>query len=66
MKYELLEQTARYWVNQDKQSRYMWKRTSKSLSLTRERGHDGHIREVPHEDSHSRMYKVYDYVIYVK
>jgi hypothetical protein len=65
MKIESLGQTARYWVGQDKQERYMWKRTGKRFSLTRARGHDGRIREVLQEDSCSIMYKVYDYVIYV-
>jgi ribosomal protein L15E len=60
MKHESLEQTARYWVGQDKQGRYMRERISKRFSLTQERGHEGHICEVLHEDSRSSMYKVYD------
>jgi hypothetical protein len=63
VKHELLEQTARYWVGQDKQGRYMWKRSGQSFSLNRERGHDGCIREVLQEDSRSSMYKVNDYII---
>ncbi len=63
VKYESLEQTARYWVDQDKQERYMWKRAGKRFSLTLERGHEGRIREVLQEDSHSSMYKVYDCII---
>ncbi len=56
-KYELLEQTARYWVGQSKQE-YTWgKRTSKRHSLTLDQGHEGHIREVLQEDGHSRMYR---------
>ncbi len=66
MKYESLEQTARYWVGQDKQGRYMRRRTSRRFSLTPERGHEGRIREVLQEDSRSSMYKVYDYIVYVK
>jgi hypothetical protein len=58
-----LEQTARYWVGQGKQERYMWRRGGKRFSLTLERGHDGRIREVPHEDGRSSMYKVYDCII---
>ncbi len=63
MKHESLEQTARYWVGQDKQERYMWKRAGQRFNLTRERGHDRHISEVLQEDSCSSMYKVYDYII---
>jgi hypothetical protein len=44
----------------------MRERISKRFSLTQERGHEGHIRQVLHDDSRSGMYKVYDYVIYVK
>ncbi len=56
-KYELLEQTARYWVGQRKQE-YTWgKRRSKRHSLTLDRGHEGRIREVLQEDGHSRMYR---------
>jgi hypothetical protein len=36
------------------------------FSLTRGRGHDGHIREVLQESSRSSMYKVCDNVIYAK
>ncbi len=46
VKHELLEQTAKYWVGQHKQGRYMWKRTSKRFSLAWGQGHDGRIREV--------------------
>ncbi len=58
MKHELLEQTARYWVGQNKQGRYLWKRASKRFSLTLERGHEGRIREVLQADNRSSMYKV--------
>jgi hypothetical protein len=64
--HELLGQTTRYWVGQDKQGRYMWKRAGKRFSLTRGRGHDGCIREVLQESSRSSMYNVYDSVIYAK
>jgi hypothetical protein len=63
VKHESLEQAGRYWVGQDKQGRYMWKRAGQRFSLTRERGQDEHIHEVLQEDSHSSMYKVYDYII---
>ncbi len=66
MKPESLGQTARYWVGQDKQGRYMWKRPGKKLSLIQGRDHDGRIREVLQESSHPSMYNVYDYVIYSK
>ncbi len=57
MKHESMEQTARYWVGQDKQERYMWKGTLKRFSLTQERGHDGRIREVLQEDAVSAIKK---------
>jgi hypothetical protein len=38
VKHESLEQTARYWVGQDKQGRYMRERISKRFSLTHLRG----------------------------
>ncbi len=44
----------------------MWKRTGKRFSLTRERSHNGRIREMLQEDSCSSMYKVYDYMIHVR
>ncbi len=66
MKHESLEQTARYWVGQDKQGRYMWNRAGKRFSLARGRGHGRRIREVLQEDSRSSMYKVYDNVTYAK
>jgi hypothetical protein len=66
VKHELLGQTARYWVGQDKQGRYMWKRAGGRFSLTRGQGHDGRIREVLQDGSHSSMYKVYDNVIYAE
>jgi hypothetical protein len=56
-KYDLLEQTARYWVGQSKQE-YIWgKRTCKRHSLTLGRGHEGCFREVLQEDSRSSMYR---------
>ncbi len=61
-----MKQTARNWVGQDKQGRYMWKRTSKRFSLMRGQGHDGRICEVPQEDSPSSMYKGYDNVICIE
>ncbi len=63
MKHESLEQTARYWVGQDKQERYKWKKAGKRFSLTQEQDHDGRIHEVLQEDSRSSMYKVYDCII---
>jgi hypothetical protein len=60
VKHESLEQTPRYWVSQDKEGRYTWKRTGKRFSLPRGPGYDGHVREVLQEDSPSNMYKVYD------
>ncbi len=66
MKHESLEQTERYWVGQDKQERYMWKRTGKRFSLTQKQGHDGRIREVQQEDSRSSMYKVYNCMIMLR
>jgi hypothetical protein len=66
VKHESLGQTERYWVGQDKQGRYMWKRAGKRFSLTRGRGQDGRIREVLQESSHSSMYKVYNNIIYVE
>jgi hypothetical protein len=57
VKHESMEQTARYWVGQDKQERYMWKGTLKRFSLTQERGHDGRIREVLQEDAVSAIKK---------
>jgi hypothetical protein len=57
----------------NKQQDTGWARTNKKgtcgrepawrFSLTQERGYDRHIREVLQEDSHSSMYKVYDYMI---
>ncbi len=66
MKHESLGQTARYWVGQDKQGRHIWKRAGNRFSLTRGRGHDGHIRQELQESSHSSMSKVYDNIIYAK
>ncbi len=58
VKHEPLGQTARYWVGQSKQEIYLGKGTSKSHTLTLDRGHEGHIREVLQEDGRSSMYKV--------
>ncbi len=58
VKHELLEQTARYWVGQSKQEIYLGKRTSRRLSLTLDRGHEGRISEVPQEDGHSSIYRI--------
>jgi hypothetical protein len=66
VKHESMEQTAKYWVGQDEQGRYMWKRPGKRFSLTQGQGHDRHICEVLQEDSRSSMYKVYDYVICIR
>ncbi len=66
VKHESVEQTARYWVGQDKQRRYLWKRVGKRICLTRGQSQDGRIREVLHESSRSSMYKVYDNVIHKK
>jgi hypothetical protein len=57
VKCEPLEQTARYWVSQSKQENTSGKRSSKRFSLSLDRGHEGHIREVLQEDSCSSMYK---------
>jgi hypothetical protein len=62
VKHETLEQTARYWVGQDKQGRYMCKVAGKRFTL----GHAEHIHEVLQEDSRSNIYKVYDSVTYAK
>jgi hypothetical protein len=66
VKHESLGQTARYWLGQDKQGRYMRRKAGKRFSLTRGQGHDGHIHEVLQESSRSSMYKLYDNVICVK
>ncbi len=66
MKHESLGQTGRYWVGQDKQGRYMWKRAGKRFSLIRGRDHDRHFCEVLQESSRSTMYKVYNNVIMLK
>ncbi len=58
LKHESLEQTARYWVGQSKQEIYSGMRTSKRLSLTLDRGHEGRIREVLKEDGRSSMYRI--------
>ncbi len=58
VKHEPLEHTARYWVGQSKQEIYLGKRTSKRLSLTLDRGHEGRIREVLQEDGRSSMYEI--------
>ncbi len=66
MKHESLGQISRYWVGQDKQGRYLWKRAGKRFSLTRGRGQDGLIREMLQESSCSSIHKVYCNVMYVK
>jgi hypothetical protein len=57
-KHEPLKQTTRYWVGQNKQKTYLRKGTSKSLSLTLDRGHEGNIRKVLQGDGRSSMYKI--------
>ncbi len=54
-----LEQTARYWMGQDKQEPHLERETSRRLSLSLDQGHEGHIREVLREDGCSSMYKLY-------
>jgi hypothetical protein len=66
VKHEPVGQTGRYWVGQDKQEWYMWKRANKRFSLTRGRGHDKRIREVLQEESRSSMYRIYDDITYVE
>jgi hypothetical protein len=58
VKHELLGQTARYLVGQNKQEEYLWKSASKRLSLTLDCGHEGRICEVLQEDGCSSMYRV--------
>jgi hypothetical protein len=66
VKHKSLGQTARYWVGQDKQGKYMWKRAGKRFILTQGQDHDRRIREVRPESGCSNMYKVYDNVICAK
>jgi hypothetical protein len=56
VKLDPFEQIARYWVGQSKQGIYLGKRTNRRLSLTLDRGHEGHICEVLQEDGRSSMY----------
>jgi hypothetical protein len=49
------KQTARCWVGQGKQGIYLRRRTNRRLSLSLDRGHEGHIHEVLQEGSHSSM-----------
>jgi hypothetical protein len=66
VKHETVGQTARYWVGQDKQEGYMWKRAGMRFSQIRGQGHVRRIREVLQEDSCLSMYRVYDNVTYAK
>jgi hypothetical protein len=59
VKLEIVGQTTRYWVGQDKQEWYMWEKVGMRFSLIQGRGHGGHIRSVIQEDSRSSMYGVY-------
>ncbi len=58
VKPDLLGQTARYWMGRGKQEIHLEKETSRRLSLSLDRGHEGHIHEVLQEDGCSSMYKL--------
>ncbi len=45
----VVEVTARYWVGQNIQEGYLWKRASKRFSIILDWGHAGRIREVLQE-----------------
>jgi hypothetical protein len=53
-----LGRTARYWMGWVKQAIHLERETSRRLSLSLDRGHEGHIREVLLEDGCSSMYKL--------
>ncbi len=57
VKSDPLEQTARYWMGQGKQEAHLERETSRRLSLSMDRGHEGHIREVL-QDGCSSMYEL--------
>ncbi len=46
VKPDTLEQTARYWMGQGKQEANLERETSRRLSLSLDRGHEGRIREM--------------------
>jgi hypothetical protein len=64
VKHESLEQTARYWVGQDKQEGICGREQAMQSNLRT--SHDRRICELLQESSRSSMYKVYDNVIYAK
>jgi hypothetical protein len=57
-KSDLLEQTARYWMGQSKQAAHLERETSRKLSQSLDRGHEGRIRKVLQEDGCASMYKL--------
>jgi hypothetical protein len=46
VKSDPLEQTARYWMGQEKQEAHLEREISRRPSLSLDRGHEGHIRKV--------------------
>jgi hypothetical protein len=58
VKFNPLEQTARYWMGQGKQGMHLERETSRRLSLSLDRCHEGRIREVLQEDSCLSMYEL--------
>jgi hypothetical protein len=63
VKFDPLEQTARYWMGQGKQEAHLERETSRRLSLRRDRGHEGRIREMLQEDGCLSMYEFYSCVL---
>jgi hypothetical protein len=63
VKFDPLEQTARYWTGHGKQEAHLERETSRRLSLSLDRGHEGRIREMLQEDGCSSMYKLYSCVL---
>jgi hypothetical protein len=53
-----LEQTARYWMGQGKQGIHLERETSRRLSLSLDRGHEGRICQVLQGDGCSSMYEL--------
>jgi hypothetical protein len=60
-----LRQTARCWVGYSKQEIRLEGETRTRLSLSLDRGHEGHIREVIQEDGCSSMYRSQSCVFYL-
>jgi hypothetical protein len=58
VKSDPLEQTARYWMGQDKQEAHLEWDTSRRVSLSLDQGHEEHIRQKLQEDGCSSMYIV--------